>query len=244
MKKYIALVLALVMAFGLFACDAEEGNNNTDIDKKSEGVMTYAEYAAAEDGSKVVIEAYVQAKQDWWDNKATVYLQDGTGAYFCYNMTCTEEDYNKLVDGQKVRVTGDKTTWAGEVEVGEGATLEILDGNYVAPVTDVTSLVGTDGLIDKQNQKVVFKGLTVEAYNGEEGKGMAYKNDQPGDDLYFQASINGTTVEFCVEMYLTGPDTDVYKAVEGLQVGQTIDVEGFLYWYEGANPHVTGVTVK
>lgn len=242
MKKYIAFVLALVMAFGLFACDTQE--TKPDVDKKSEGVMTYAEYNAAEEGSKVVIEAYVQGKQSWWDNKATVYLQDGTGAYFCYNMTCTEDDYKKLVDGQKVRVTGDKTSWAGEIELGEGATLEILDGNYIAAATDVTALVGKDELIDKQNQKVVFKGMTVEAYNGEAGKGFAYKNDQPGDDLYFQASVNGTTVEFCVEYYLTNDTTDVYKAVEGLQVGQTIDVEGFLYWYNGANPHVTGVTVK
>ncbi len=242
MKKYIALLLALVMAFGLFACDAKE--EKVDVDKKSEGVMTYAEYAAAEDGSKVTIEAYVQGKQSWWDNKATLYLQDGTGAYFCYNATCTEDDYKKLVDGQKVRVTGDKTSWSGEVELAEGATIEILDGNYIAATTDVTSLVGKNELIDKQNQKVAFKGMTVEAYNGQEGKGFAYKNDQPGDDLYFQASVNGTTVEFCVEYYLTNETTDVYKTVESLQVGQTIDVEGFLYWYEGANPHVTGVTVK
>ena len=41
-----------------------------------------------------------------------------------------------------------------------------------------------------------------------------------------------------------GNDTDVYKAVEGLKVGDTIDLEGFLYWYNGANPHITGVTVK
>ena len=24
---------------------------------------------------------------------------------------------------------------------------------------------------------------------------------------------------------------------------QTIDMEGFLYWYEGVNPHITSVTV-
>ena len=47
-----------------------------------------------------------------------------------------------------------------------------------------------------------------------------------------------------MEFYLRGQDTDVYKAVEALNVGDTIDVEGFLYWYEGANPHVTSVTVK
>ena len=41
-----------------------------------------------------------------------------------------------------------------------------------------------------------------------------------------------------------GADTDVYEAVRNLQIGDTIDMEGFLYWYEGANPHITSVTVK
>ena len=27
-------------------------------------------------------------------------------------------------------------------------------------------------------------------------------------------------------------------------VGDVIDMEGFLYWYEGVNPHITSVTVK
>ena len=65
-----------------------------------------------------------------------------------------------------------------------------------------------------------------------------------GDDLYFNVSYNGNTYNFCIEKYLTGADTDVYKAVEALNIGDTIDCEGFLYWYEGANPHITSVTVK
>lgn len=45
-------------------------------DEKSEGVMTYEEYMAADLDSEVVIEAYVQAKQSWWEDKATLYTQD------------------------------------------------------------------------------------------------------------------------------------------------------------------------
>ena len=44
------------------------------------------------------------------------------------------------------------------------------------------------------------------------------------------------------ESYLCDKDTDVYKAVEALQIGDKIDMEGFLYWYEGVNPHITSVT--
>ena len=51
-------------------------------DEKSKGVMTYEEYMAADLDSEVVIEAYVQAKQSWWEDKATLYTQDQDGAYF------------------------------------------------------------------------------------------------------------------------------------------------------------------
>ena len=41
-----------------------------------------------------------------------------------------------------------------------------------------------------------------------------------------------------MESYLCGADTDVYKAVKNLKVGDTVDLEGFLYWYEGVqSPH-------
>ena len=33
----------------------------------------------------------------------------------------------------------------------------------------------------------------------------------------------------------------MYKDVEALQVGDVIDLEGFLYWYHGATPHITSV---
>jgi hypothetical protein len=45
-----------------------------------------------------------------------------------------------------------------------------------------------------------------------------------------------------VEYYLCNEETEVYKAVENLKVGDTVDLEGFLYWYEGPNPHITSVT--
>ena len=31
---------------------------------------------------------------------------------------------------------------------------------------------------------------------------------------------------------------------ENLKIGDKVDMEGFLYWYEGVNPHITSVTVK
>lgn len=219
MKKLLAALLTLSVI--LVGCAA-----------MAEGVMTHADYVAAEIDAEVVVETYVQAKQSWWDNKATVYCQSEDGAYFLYEMACPEEDYAKLVPGTKIRVTGYKGEWAGEVEIVD-ATFEILEGSYIAEPVDMTALLGTDELIAHQNELSVFKGMTIEA--------IEYKNGQPGDDIYVTASVNGQSYSFCVEVYLTGTDTDVYKSVGELKAGDVVDIEGFLYWYEGANPHIISV---
>lgn len=250
MKKSVVLALALALVFALTGCgdtnnDGSAGNANENVDVKSEGVMTYAEYVAAPLDSQVVIETYVQAKQSWWDNTATLYTQDKDGAYFVYNMACSEEDYSKLIPGTKIKVTGFKAEWSGEVEVID-ATFEIVEGStYIAAANDVTSLLGTDELAAHQNEYVSFKGMTVEPAN-DSGAAFLYKWDgsgQDGDDLYFNVSLNGTTYSFTVESYLCDNTTDVYAAVKNLQVGDIIDMEGFLYWYQGPNPHITSVTM-
>ena len=256
MKKFFAVMLLCAMALTMAACGEAENETANDADVKSEGVMTHAEYIAAELDTEVVIETYVQGKQSWWNDAASLYTQDKDGAYFAYNVAMTEEEYNKLEKGTKVRISGVKGEWAGEVEVMD-ATLEILEGSYVAAANDVTAVMGKDELIDHQNEFVTFKGLTIEASTDADGNEAAflYNWDGSGEegsdsDLYFNASINGQTFNFVVEYYtcdaegVYGADTDVYEAVRGLEIGDTVDMEGFLYWYEGANPHITKVTVK
>ncbi len=221
------------------AADAEEAQA-----EKSEGVMTYEEYVAADVDTEVVVETYVQAKQSWWEDQATVYTQDEDGAYFLYNMACSEEDYEKLTPGTKIKVTGYKSEWSGEVEIIDAA-FEIEDGNYVAEALDVTDLLGTDDLINHQNELVSFKDMTVE--DAGDGAAFLYSWDgsgSDGDDLYFNVSSNGETYTFTVESYLCDNTTEVYNTVKNLNVGDTVDMEGFLYWYEGVNPHITSVTVK
>ena len=97
----------------------------------------------------------------------------------------------------------------------------------------MTELLGTEELIAHQNEKVAFKGMTVEA--------IEYKNGEPGDDIYVTLCYGEESYSFCVEVYLTGTETEVYTAVGELKVGDVVDVEGFLYWYEGVNTHITAV---
>ena len=272
MKKFLAAILVFCLACSMAACAggassssvaasstaAESASSSEEAQSVSESasapaasgeVMSYDEYIAAAIDDQVTIEAYVQAKQSWWEDKATVYAQDEDGAYFLYEMACSEEDYEKLVPGTCIRVTGYKGEWSGEIEIMEG-TFEFVEGadTFIAEALDVTEMLGTDELINHQNEFVSFKGMTVEPANPDDGADAAFLyswdgSGTQGDDLYFNVSYNGETYTFTVESYLCDSSTDVYKAVEALEIGQTIDMEGFLYWYEGVNPHITSVTI-
>ncbi len=224
MKKIFAMILVLAMAFALVGCES------------GPKAISHADYIAADLDSEVIVETYVQDTQSWWDNKITVYAQSKDGAYFLYEMACSEEDAAKLVPGTKIRVTGVKGEWAGEVEIME-ATFEFVKGDtFIAEAFDATSLLGTEELIDHQNEKVLFTDMTVEA--------IEFKNGEPGDDIYVTVSKAGTSYDFCVEMYHVAPGTETYEAVSALEAGDVVDIEGFLYWYEGVNTHITNVTVK
>lgn len=80
-----------------------------------------------------------------------------------------------------------------------------------------------------------LRGLTIE--------NITYKNDEPGDDIYVTVGYNGASYDFCVEVYLTGTESDVYTTVGTLEVGDVVNVEGFLYWYNGVNTHITSISV-
>ena len=134
MKKIIAMLLVLTMVLAFAGCAGSKA-------------MTHEQYVAAEMQAQVTVETYVQAHQSWWDNKVTVYCQSPDGAYFLYELACSEEDAAKLTEGTKIRVTGYKGEWAGEVEIMDG-TFEFVKGDsFVAEALDVTALLGKDELI-------------------------------------------------------------------------------------------------
>ena len=250
MKKFLCLFLLCCVAFSLFSCFGDDQTTTTTTTTttakpntgKGEGVMTWYDYMDVEVGEKVVIEAYVQGHQSWWDNKITVYAQDNDGGYFLYDFPCSKEIADQLVPGTKIRVYGYKAEWAGEIEIvtyeldPDYAKIEIIDGNKVAEPINVTKLLGKDELVNYQNMLVKFTGLEVVS--------ISYKNGAPGDDIYVTFSYNGAEYDFCVERYLTGPETDLYKLVGTLKAGDVVDVEGFAYWYNGINTHITNITVK
>lgn len=252
-KKAVAFALAGAMALMMAGCGSKGTSGTADVQAKGEGVMDYAAYAAAADDTAVTIETFVQGKQALWTNPdtgvstASLYTEDANGGYFIYRMEMTPEDYERMVPGTKLRIEGTKTSWSGEAEIAEGTgkyTFE--DGTYVATPVDLTeSFADIDKLLTYQNRSVSFSDLQVAARS--DGSVYNYKWDgsgDEGDDLYFTVTSGDTSYDFVVESDLCGTDSAVYQAVKGLAVGDTINVEGFLYWYEGPQMHVTSVSVS
>lgn len=266
MKKFAAILLALCMVLSMAACggNVEETKGTTAATTEvtteatteatsgeTSDVMTHEEYMAAEADAPVCIEAYVQGTQSWWNDQISVYAEDENGGYFIYNMVCSEEDAAKLTAGAKIQVTGYKAIWSGLHEIAAGATFTFVEGAepYVAEAEDVTSLLAGD-MESYQGRKVSFSGMTIEASQNPAGEDVAFlynwdgSGEAGGDsDLYFKASVDGKTYTFVIEYYLCNESTEAYQAVQNLKVGDIVDMEGYVYWYEGIQPHVTSVTV-
>ena len=241
MKKLIALVLTLAVAMLCVAAVAEDT-----------AVMTYADFVAAEVDDLVKVEAYVQsAAYNAAYGNVTLFLADEDGAYYLYRLPCDDALAAQLTVGAKVQVEGYKAEWSGEVEIDgtKDASLTVLEGEaWVAPAKDVTAELGTDALTEKMNQLVAVNGAVVVAYN-DAGDAFSYAWDGSGQagansDLYFTVEVNGASYTFTVESDEVAEGTEAYTAVTSLKVGDTIDLEGFLYWYNAPQLHVNKVTVK
>ena len=241
MKRIVSLLLAAILCFSMLALTACGGDQTED-----DGVMSYEEFMAAPVDSVCTVETNIQAWQGWWNNKLTAYFQDNEGgAYFAYEMACTEEQAALLTKGARVKLTGTKAEYAGEIEFYGTVSFEFVeDGeSYVATATDVTALIdNADELIKHQNKLVSFKGLTVVSVSFKDGAATPAESQ---DDVYVTVKLaSGEEHSFCVETYLTGPSTEVYQTCANLAAGDVVDIEGFLYWYNGVNTHVTACVVK
>ena len=254
MKKLLTIMLSVLMVCGLVACssnkEAEPTETATTEPETTETTTadfptakdTYETFMAAENDSEVEVLMYVQAHQGWWEDNGqgvmTLYGMDNYGGYFVYNAKMDEATADSIEEGTLVKVTGTKTEWSGEVEIVD-ATVEVYadQDKAVMPANDVSDLMGdSEKLAAYMNQKVVINGLDVVK--------VETKDSEYDPDLYITCMQGDVEVNLCVENYLTGPDSEVYKTAQSLQEGDIIDVEGFLYWYEGANPHVTSITVE
>lgn len=245
MKKLLTVLLTVLMVSSLVGCGKkEEAPEVVEVNpsEKTEGSMTYADFAAAStDYADVVVEGYITNfayAKDY--GNASFFMQDGDGGYFVYRMPCTDEDAAKLVVGQKVIIKGQKAAWKDEVEIAEGsATYTLAEGTYTFEAKDLTdAFANKDELYKSINMLIGFKGLEVASdpmYNWD-GSGA------DGDDVYVTFKLGDASYSFLVESSEFGTGTEVYEAAKALKTGDVVNLEGFMYWYEGPQVHISAIS--
>ena len=236
MKKILALVLALAML--LCVAVAEEST-----------ATAFDAYTAAELDSEVTVTAYIQgtAYNPTYGN-ICLYLADEDGAYYVYRAACDDALAEQLYEGVLVTVKGFKSAWAGEVEIVD-ATIEVVDTDELVTfeAIDITELMDAEDLDILMNSLVAIYGAEVVAYN-EAGDAFSYGWDGSGaagmnSDLYFTLKVGENTYTMTVESDEMAEGSDAYELVTQFTVGQIVDLEGFLYWYNGAQIHVNKILV-
>ena len=214
--------------------------------KPEEGpdVISHEAFLTAEEDSFVTVECFVQAKDAWTDGVGALYAQEEDGAYYLPRLRCPREEYESLEIGRKIRVKGYKAHWNDSVEIAD-ASFQLLDGNWIAEAKDVTALIGTEELAEHQNEKVCFRSMTVEAMpDGHSVWYYGWDNSAPageGTERYFRASYEGRVCDFTVKPTLCENAEEVLKTLEQMQVGDRVDLTGFLRYYNGPLPRITEI---
>lgn len=223
------------------------------------GVMSYAQFMAAENGDFVRIQGYISAKQSWYAGKATMYLTDAKGeGYFAYEIPMTQEEYNtKYTVGTCIELKATKTIYSGEHEImGSNLnSIKVVEDAYAMDqiAIDVSNDVSVAATSKVQNAyftavlKVKEYATTDPNATVAPNKAYGFKGDAATDDLYFTlVDKAGNELSCCVEYYLTGTATSVYQMVLSTDfvVDAYVKVTGYMYFYDDKpNPHITSITL-
>ncbi len=243
-RKAITLVLILILALIPGAASASGAE---------EGVMTWEEFQACDYSEPVTVDTYLQSWWIWSGSYVLFFAQGPDGGYYINKALPMDEVKDFMVPGTAVRISGTKVQDSGSYyPCIQDPVLSLRDAEpWVAEAEDVTGLLGTDGLDRCQFCRVVFRGMTVEPSlirGNPEPQAFLYGDDGSGahesnSDLYFNASLGGKTFRFRVHTGMNGNDTEVYRAVEGLRIGDTVDLEGIMNRrFSKTEPWITSVT--
>lgn len=249
MKSIIALALVSVMGLTMFTGCKKDNTQTVETVPMlvTDGsTLTYNEFMATNYGEQVTVAGYVQAKMAYISEgqNTSLFVKDQTSdnAYFIYNAIMTQDVYNSITEGTPIKITGTKNVFNKQIQIAN-ATVEVLSGTPVVtnPI-DITTIFASSAS-DYLNRKIQLTGFTVETFSDGAVFHYGYNGSgSNGDAIFFNASYNGVTYLFTVNNYLTDPSTEVYTAVQNLQAGQTITIQGYMYVYENPMVQVTSIT--
>ena len=185
---------------------------------------SWAEYAAAEEGTIVNVQGVVTAFGGS-ASAVTVYFEDEEGGYYGYNLKVSDEVFAALEVGKTILASGEKDLYNGTFEVVNG-TFEILDvaKKDVTP-TDITALFA-DAADEKDPKLQALQGMYVTIKQVE--------MDVVDDKYYYFTKDK-------VRMYVYASTSSVFVNADGMAElaaktvkGQTADITGIVGMFSGA----------
>ena len=247
-KGYIGRLLEGIPFYQLpiYGVDDDGGMN---IDIPLDRLIDYSGFMSAEFGTEVVVKTFIQAKTKWYEEGYTsIYAMNENCGYYIYKVQCTKEQYDNLDIGECIIVKGNKQQWSGLIEITE-ATIYEIDSSYrfVAKAGTLMPYEFEGYSRDYINQLIALHELKVLSFSEDEDVAFRYKYNgtgERGDDIYFKVQVGNSEYIFVVAAELCDENSEVYKMAESLKVGDIIDIEGFVYWYHGPQPHVTKIIKK
>lgn len=212
-------------------------------------VYTHAEYISAKVDEEVTIKAVIQERCTFYNNKASFYLADKDGGYYVYNLACTEEEYQTLVKGTELEITGSKAEWKGQAEIDYGKATENQEWKITGTNKEIRQVISVSNIskaeLDKYKNLVVS--VTELTVTEAPFTDWTTKEFTPavGTDIYFTVKDSqNNTATYVVESYLesTQFDSTVYTKAGQLKVGDKINLKGFVYYYDEPQLQVTEIT--
>ena len=196
-------------------------------------VFTYAEYAAAEDDTALVVEGIVTGifSKSNGSSANGLYMQDlnNEGGYYVYGMTQDPAADLGIKVGMTVIATGVKDTYNGTYEV-VNATVEISDATVktVTPV-DYTEIFSSaadltaDALVGKQSMLVTIKGVEI---TGQDTANGYFKFKMGDKETYVRISSSNNCI--------TKDEIDTFKAGHTEHAVWNANVTGIVSLYSGS----------
>ena len=195
-------------------------------------VFSYAQYAAAEDDSTVVVEGIVIGifSKSNGSNANGLYLQDANneGGYYVYNLTEDPSADMGIKVGMTVNVTGIKDTYNGlyeiidaTVAIADETVKEIAPVDYTEAYTNAAAL-NEAALVERQSMLVTVKGVEITGQDTESGY---YKFKLADKEAYVRISSSNNCI--------SKDDIETFKKLHTDNFGYTADVTGIVQLYSG-----------
>ena len=196
-------------------------------------LFTYAEYAAAEDGSAVVVEGTVIGifSKSNGSSSNGLYMQDpnNEGGYYVYGMDKDPSADLGIKLGMTVSATGEKDTYNGTYEI-INATVTVTDSAVkdVAPVdyteifTNASALTDA-ALVERQSMLVTIKGVEI---TGQDEASGYFKFKLGDKETYVRISSSNNCI--------TKDEIAAFKAGHTEHAVWSANVTGIVSLYSGS----------